>query len=197
MVVSTIIKKSINSSYDSPITGMSGAGFAATSKTGLAGAGATIMGQSNQTLRSQQPFSFKAAIDQLEEEIMQLKQEVSFARKEVRQLKGEQDTVEDVAKAQCADIQRYLEKEIAILDDVQIKANKRQTAENQRFQVQISQVRQICEELDDSRLECVQAVRRVESNLGIWVDPNEKYKESLQEKMADALVAKLDNAIIK
>lgn len=49
---------------------------------------------------------------------MQLKQEVSFARKEVRQLKGEQDTVEDVAKAQCADIQRYLEKEIAILDDV-------------------------------------------------------------------------------
>ena len=197
MVVSTIITKGINSSYDSPITGMSGAGFATTSKTGLAGAGATIMGQSNQTLRSQQPFSFKAAIDQLEEEIMQLKQEVSFARKEVRQLKGEQDTVEDVAKAQCADIQRYLEKEIAILDDVQIKANKRQTAENQRFQVQISQVRQICEELDDSRLECVQAVRRVESNLGIWVDPNEKYKESLQEKMADALVAKLDNAIIK
>ena len=60
----------------------------------------------------------QAAIDQLEEEIMQLKQEVSFARKEVRQLKGEQDTVEDVAKAQCADIQRYLEKEIAILDDV-------------------------------------------------------------------------------
>ena len=42
------------------------------------------MGQSNATLRSQQPFSFKAAIDQLEDEIMQLKQEVMFARKEVR-----------------------------------------------------------------------------------------------------------------
>lgn len=61
-------------------------------------------GQSNATLRSNQPFSFKAAIDQLEEDIMILKQEVSFARKEVRQLKGEQDTVEDVSKAQCADI---------------------------------------------------------------------------------------------
>ena len=53
-------------------------------------------------------------------------------------------------------------------------------------------MRQICEELDDSRLECVQAVRRVETNLGIQVDANEKYKESLQEKMADALVAKVD-----
>ena len=128
---------------------------------------------------------------------MQLKQEVSFARKEVRQLKSEQDTVEDVAKAQCADIKRYLEKEIAILDDVQIKANKRQVTENQRFQVQISQVRQIVEQLDDSRLECVQAVRRVETNLGIQVDANEKYKESLQEKMADAMIAKVDMAIIK
>ena len=78
-----------------------------------------------------------------------------------------------------------------------MKANKRQVSENMRFQVQISQVRQISEELDDSRLECVQAVRRVESNLGIWVDPNEKYKESLQEKMADEKIAKFDAAIIK
>ena len=53
-----------------------------------------------------------------------------FQRKEVRQLKGEQDTVEGVAKAQCADIQRYLQKEIAILDDVQKKADKKQKTEN-------------------------------------------------------------------
>ena len=62
-------------------------------------AGATIAGQSSSTLRSQQPFSFKAAIDQLEEEIVQLKADVSFARKEVRQLKSEQDTVESIAIA--------------------------------------------------------------------------------------------------
>ena len=84
-----------------------------------------------------------------------------------------------MAKAQCTDIQRYLQKEIAILDDVQIKAKKRQTAENSRFQLQIGQVRQISEELDDSRLECVQGVRRIEQNLGIEVDPNEKFTESL------------------
>jgi len=53
-----------------------------------------------------------------------------FQRKEVRQLKSEQDTVEDVAKAQCADIERYLQKEIAILDDIQKKSDKKQKTEN-------------------------------------------------------------------
>ena len=81
-------------------------------------------------MRLQQPFSFNAAIAQLEEEIKQLREEVMFQRKEVRQLKANQDTVEDVAKAQCADIQRYLQKEIAILDDVQKKADKKQKTEN-------------------------------------------------------------------
>ena len=115
-------------------TGNSNAGGLTASKLGAAGGlanvGATIAGQSNQTIRSQQPFSFKAAIDQLEDEIMQLKAEVAFNRKEVRQLKGEQDTVEDVAKSQCADIQRYLQKEIDILDDVIKKADNRQKASN-------------------------------------------------------------------
>ena len=46
-----------------------------------------------------------------------------------------------MAKAQCADIQRYLQKEIAILDDVQKKADKKQKTENSRFQLQIGQVR--------------------------------------------------------
>ena len=64
---------------------------------------------------------------------MALKAEVALSRKEVRQLKSEQDTVEDVAKAQCADIERYLSKEIKILDDTITKANKRQKAENMRF----------------------------------------------------------------
>ena len=55
-------------------TGNSNAGGLTASKVGPAGGlatvGAAIAGQSNQTLRSQQPFSFKAAIDQLEDEIM-------------------------------------------------------------------------------------------------------------------------------
>lgn len=66
---------------------MSGGGnaFGQTAGKTIGMAGANIVGgQSNATLRSNQPFSFKAAIDQLEEDIMILKQEVSFARKEVR-----------------------------------------------------------------------------------------------------------------
>ena len=162
----------------------------------MAGASIVAGNQSNQTLRSQQPFSFKAAIDQLEEEIMQLKIEVAAAKKEVKQLKSEQDTVEDVAKAQCADIERYLRKEIAILDDVIIKSNVRQKAENSRFQIQISQVRQISYELDQSRLECVGSVRRVERNLGIEVDPNENFRQPLIERIGDNLVSKVDAQLL-
>ena len=66
---------------------------------------------------------------------MELKREVTFCRKEVVVLKTEQDTVEDVAKAQTVDIKRYLQKEIAILDDVINKFNIRQKAENSRFQI--------------------------------------------------------------
>ena len=112
------------------LIGLSGAGFGNSKPNAMGLAGAAIAMASNSTLRSQQPFSFKAAIDHLEDDIMNLKQEVATARKEVKQLKGEQDTVEDVAKSQCNDIERYLKKEINILDDVIIKANKRQKAEN-------------------------------------------------------------------
>ena len=48
-------------------------------------------------------------------------------------MKSEQDTVEAIASAQCNDIERYLRKEIGILDDINLKANKRQKAENERF----------------------------------------------------------------
>ena len=88
-------------------------------------AGAQQMLATNTSVRSQQPYSFKASIDQLEEEIMNLAQEVSFCKKEVQILKQEQDTVEEVSETQCLDIKRYLMKELAILDDVINKANVR------------------------------------------------------------------------
>ena len=87
-------------------------------------------------------------------------------------------------------------KEINILDDVILKADKRQKSENIQFQVQISKVRQIIYELDQSRIECVEGVRRVEGNLGIEFDPNEKFTQPLHEKMADSIVNKLDGMII-
>ena len=58
-------------------------------------------------------------------------------------------------------------------------------------------MRQISEELDDSRLECVRSVRRVENNLGIATDPNEKFQESLEEKLADTVLAKADKVIMR
>ena len=79
----------------------------------------------NTSVRSQQPYSFKASIDQLEEEIMNLAQEVAFCKKEVQILKQEQDTVEEVSETQCMDIKRYLQKELTILDDVINKSNVR------------------------------------------------------------------------
>ena len=88
-------------------------------------AGAQQMLATNTSVRSQQPYSFKASIDQLEEEIMSLAQEVSFCKKEVQILKQEQDTVEEVSETQCLDIKRYLMKELTILDDVINKANVR------------------------------------------------------------------------
>ena len=111
-------------------------------------------------------------------------------------MKGEQDTVEDVAKAQCADIERYLQKEIAILDDIQKKADKKQKNENQRFLLQIGQVRQISSELDASRVECVKAVVRVEQNLGIQFDSNESFQVPMHEKMQEALMSRGDNIMI-
>ena len=55
---------------------------------GLQGVGATIAGQSNGQSTMRQANSFKGAVEQLEEEINQLKQEVFATRKEVRQHLG-------------------------------------------------------------------------------------------------------------
>ena len=54
-----------------------------------------------------------------------MKKEVSYANKEYKILKTEQDTIIDVANTQDADIKRYLQKEIKILDDVILRTNER------------------------------------------------------------------------
>ena len=85
------------------------------------------MGSSNPTLSIKSPTngmlpnSFKTALEEIEDEIENLKAEVAYQNKEMRILKTEQDTIVDVAKAQDADIERYLTKESKILDDVIIK----------------------------------------------------------------------------
>ena len=46
-------------------------------------------------------------------------------------------------------------------------------------------------------MECVSQVQKVEKNLGIEFDPNENFTQPLQERMADALMSKVDQSIIK
>ena len=110
-------------------------------------------------------------------------------------MKQEQDTVEEVSETQCMDIKRYLQKEIAILDDVIAKANVRQKAENSRFQIQVAQVKQISNELDKHRMEALQRLLTVQGNLGIQTDPNEAFLRPLADKVALGLMDKLGSEI--
>lgn len=48
---------------------------------------------SNMSINSKMPFSFKAALDQIEEEILMLAAEVNYCKKEVQIQKSEQDTI--------------------------------------------------------------------------------------------------------
>ena len=82
------------------------------------------------------------------------------------------------------------------MDDVINKFNIRQKAENSRFQIQTSQCRQILNELEDNRLDCLGNLRKVEKNLGVETDPNEYYQEPLQKKLGDSLMSRIDNSII-
>lgn len=80
--------------------------------------------------------NFQTTLEEIEADILNLAQEVAFCKKEVHILHSEQSTIEVVAKSQCADIRRYLEKETNILEDVINKAQQRQKAENSRFHQQ-------------------------------------------------------------
>lgn len=88
-------------------------------------------------------------------------------------LKSEQDTVVDVARSQCLDIERYLDKEVTILNDVIQKQSLRQKAEYSRLNEQIVDVRNIRQELDNSRIDCVKMLVNVEDVLGITTASNE------------------------
>lgn len=60
----------------------------------------SIMSPSNFLL----PNSFVTALEEIEDEILNLKAEISFCNKEYKILHSELDTITDVAKTQNADI---------------------------------------------------------------------------------------------
>jgi hypothetical protein len=77
--------------------------------------------------------TFKAALEQIEDEILLLAHEVNFCRKEVGIQKVEMETIAEVSDSQCVDIERYLKKEVVVLDEVIVKQRVRQTAEFSRL----------------------------------------------------------------
>ena len=94
-------------------------------------------------------------------------------------LKSEQDTIVDVAKAQDADIERYLNKEIKILNDVIVKQQDRQCTECRRLDGQCCDVKKMVEDLDSNRMECVRKLLRVQDVLGVRTDTNEAFLQPL------------------
>ncbi len=64
------------------------------------------------------PNSFITALEEIEDEITKLSAEAAYYKKEYKLLKSEFDTITDIAKSQHTDIERYLAKEIKILDDI-------------------------------------------------------------------------------
>jgi len=56
--------------------------------------------------------------------------------------------------------------------------------------MQIGQVRQISNELNMDRSECLKQLDAVERNLGIQTDPNEAFNRPLQEKMGASSLMK-------
>ena len=125
------------------------------------------------------PNSFKTALEEIEDEIAQLAEDLAFQKKEMYNLKSEQDTIVDVAKAQDADIERYLNKENGVLREVIAKQHTRQAVEFKRLDGQCCDVKKIVEDLDASRMECVHKVKRVQEVLGIHVDAQEDFLQPL------------------
>lgn len=151
----------------------------------LSRVGATIMGHSNGALTVQSPRngllpnSFKTALEEIEDEILALAAEVATQNKECKVLKSEQDTIVSVAKSQTADIERYLNKEVKILDDVILKQDTRQKTEHSRLNGQHKDVCHIVADLDSDRMECVRKLVRVQDVLGVATDPNEAFLQPL------------------
>lgn len=128
---------------------------------------------------SKLPNSFRTALEQIEDEIRALAAEVAFCKKETQILRSEQDTIVNVAKSQTQDIEKYLDKESTILNDAITKQSLRQKAEYSRITEQVVDCRNIRDELDSTRMECVGKLIRVQHALGIDTDPNEAFLQPL------------------
>ena len=104
---------------------------------------------------------------------------VAYCKKEVQILKSEENTIVDVATSQTADIEKYLDTETSVLNDCINKQFLRQKAEYSRLNEQVVDCKNIRDELDANRMECVGKLLNVQRVLGIQTDPNEAFLQPL------------------
>ena len=78
-----------------------------------------------------------------------------------------------MAKSQSQDIERYLLKEVAILNNMIVKQNERQDVEYSRLWEKCRDYAKIRKELDEERVECVEHVLVVQKALGVETDTME------------------------
>ena len=69
----------------------------------------------------------------IEDEVWELRNEVNYQRNELANLKSEMKTSAHVCENQQKDIDRYLSKECAVLRDVIGKQNAKQNSEYNKF----------------------------------------------------------------
>ena len=86
-------------------------------------------------------------------------------------LNSERDTVEEMSKTKCSDIEKYLHKELSYFDDLICKSDNKQKQENNKFYSQCDQVKNMCNELADHRMELVKRLLTCEDYLGIDTGP--------------------------
>ena len=130
-------------------------------------------------------INFTAFTNELEEEIIEVRKELNFLKKEIHILNSEKDTIAEMASTKCDDIDKYLHKEIKYLDELIVKANHKQKAENARIHFQCQQVKQQANEQDDERMQLVKRIINIEDHLGIETGPLEGEEISLSGRHAD------------
>lgn len=103
-------------------------------QTSVMGAAGAHMIQGYQSMNSSKNnVSFIALLNELEEEINETRKELNYFKKEVAILNTEKDTVAEMARTKCDDIDKYLYKEIHYFEELINKSQLKQKAENYRF----------------------------------------------------------------
>ncbi|CDW71970.1 UNKNOWN [Stylonychia lemnae] len=139
---------------------------------GAAGASIASAGSNASQITGRNNNSFKGILDNLESQILQLRSELEFNKKEVQLLGQDKVYVEQNADQRTKEIQKYLSIELQRLDEGIQKHSTKQKAENSRFQAQIGTCKEIRQDLDEQIQTIKARIINVENHLGVNKNQN-------------------------